>query len=358
MIIAITNDIEKYQTIKKSSQEALITDQIELNKLINDSVTINEYLFSKKECLKVPSKFFKIASIKKTKNYILKTWIEDQKVLNGKKTATKLLQDLKNQFEKLDLKKHKLAIIQVGNDYASSIYIKNKQKLCDQLGIEVIHAHLDENIEESKLIKKIQQFNKNKKIRGILVQLPLPKHINEIKIFNAIDKNKDIDCFHPYNIGEVVLNKQKNIIFPCTPNGCIELLRQYNISVESKNIVVVGRSNIVGKPLSIMLLNQNATVTTCHSKTKNLKTYTQKADILITAIGKANFIDKSFIKQNCICIDVGINRDKNGKLCGDINFKDVYKKVKYITPVPNGVGQMTLIMLIFNFLKLIEINNL
>ncbi len=358
MIIAITDDIQQYQSLKKTRKEILITDQIEFDKLINNSVVINEYLFHKKDSLKIPSKIFKMLSYKKSKNYVLKTWVEDPKILNGKKVANNLLKDLKIKLNNFDLSKHKLAIVQVGDDYASSIYIKNKKKLCHELGIEVLHIHLNGNIDEKELIKQINKLNKNKKIRGILVQLPLPKHINEIEIFNAINKGKDIDCFNPYNVGEVILNKHKNIIFPCTPNGCIELLKQYNINLESKYIVIVGRSNIVGKPLSIMLLNQNATITTCHSKTKNLKEHTKKADILITAIGKANFIDKSFIKQGCICIDVGINRDKDGKLCGDINFKDVYNKIKYISPVPNGVGQMTLIMLIFNFLKLIEINNL
>lgn len=263
----------------------------------------------------------------------------------------KKLIDLKNDLVKKYKKIPTLTIVQVGDIFASNVYIKNKMKLAETLGINCNLLKLSEMISEKELIKEINKLNKNSRVNGILIQSPLPKHINENLIFSTINPDKDVDCFNPINIGKMWINpNQENLLLPCTPLGIIELLEYNKINLESKKVVVVGRSNIVSKPLVSLLLANNATVSICHSKTKNLKEFTQSADIVISAIGQANYFDASYFNDNAIVIDVGINRDKNNKLSGDVDFLDVINKVQKITPVPYGIGPMTLISLFKNLL--------
>ena len=244
----------------------------------------------------------------------------------------------------------------MGNDNASQIYVRNKQKRCLEVGIESEVVHLDENISEKLLLDKIKKLNEDKSINAILVQMPLPKHINSNLIIETISPLKDVDGFHPYNVGKLASNMIPYAV-ACTPSGILKLLNAYNIEIKGKHTVILGRSNIVGRPLSLLLLNNDATLTICHSKTENIKEITNTADILISAIGKANFIDSTFIKKNVCIIDVGINRDENNKLTGDVNFNDVFNKCKFITPVPKGVGPMTIAMLLQNTLNLYKIQN-
>lgn len=263
------------------------------------------------------------------------------KLLNGKEVSENLLKQLKQEIQDKQLHPH-LVVIQVGNDPASSIYVRNKQKAAEKIGIWSETVHVDESITQDKLIKFIYKCNDNPKINGILVQLPLPKHIDEQKILESIWPIKDVDGFHPSNVGKLNIGQQGMI--PSTPAGIMELLKFYNISVKGKHVVIVGRSNIVGKPLAHLLLNEDATVTITHSQTTNLKSLTKQADILIVAIGRAEMITADYVKDNAIVIDVGINRTENG-LKGDVNFNDVKSKVAWITPVPGGVGPMTITML-------------
>lgn len=276
------------------------------------------------------------------------------KIINGKSTSEKIKIELKNEI--FNLKKMgitpKLLIIQVGDNQASNTYVNSKQKLSFELGSITEIKKFSEKISEEELIDNIILANNDKEINGILVQLPLPRHINEDKIISVISSEKDVDCFHNYNVGLLWNSKvDNNLIKPCTPAGIIELLKRNDEQISGKHVVVVGRSNIVGKPVSCLFLLENATVTICHSKTKNLKEITRQADILVAAIGRPKFIDSTFINENCIVIDVGINRDENNKLCGDVNFDDVCNKVRTITPVPGGVGPMTIIMLMNNLIK-------
>lgn len=248
-----------------------------------------------------------------------------------------------------NLESLKLAIIQIGNNYASSIYIKNKIRSCNEFGIDTEVIKLPENIEESKIIQIIKKLNENLNIHGILLQLPIPKNLQIKDILNLIDPNKDVDGFNKLNLGATFVGD--NQLAPCTSKGILYIIKYLNLNVKGANIVILGRSNIVGKPTAIQLINLGATVSICNSKTKNIENYTTNADILIVAIGKARFIKSNMIKKDCVIIDVGINRDENNKICGDVDLEDVIEKVKYITPVPNGVGKMTVAMLIANVLE-------
>lgn len=276
-------------------------------------------------------------------------------IIDGLGISNKIIKDIKNEVDKLKVKP-KLVVILVGNDNASQIYVRNKQKRCLEVGIESEVLHFDENINQTELLDIIQQLNEDTKVNAILVQMPLPEHIDSNLIIEAISPIKDVDGFHPYNVGKLALNMTPYSI-ACTPSGILKLLNAYNIKIEGKHVVIIGRSNIVGRPLSTLLLNNDATVTICHSKTENLKEITNTADILISAIGKSNFINSRFVKKDICIIDVGINRDKNNKLTGDVDFNDVFDKCKFITPVPKGVGPMTIAMLIQNTLDLFHIQN-
>lgn len=276
-------------------------------------------------------------------------------IMDGKKVAEKAYQELKTRINKLKENNiiPTLAVIIVGNDEASQIYVRNKAKMCEKLEIGSKIIECDDNISEAELKNIIEELNEDKDIHGILIQAPLPKRLDALKIFNLVKKEKDVDGFNNYNVGALNLNQDGFI--PCTVKGIIKILEFYNIDITGKHVVVVGRSNIVGKPLANYLINHDATVTVCHSKTINLSEMTKQADILISATGKANLIDSNFIKENAIVIDVGINRDRN-KLCGDINFEDVKNKASFITPVPGGVGPMTIAMLMENVVEAAEKN--
>lgn len=276
-------------------------------------------------------------------------------IIDGLSYANKIINDIKYEVNKLKVKP-KLVVILVGNDNASQIYVKNKQKRCLEVGIESEVLHFDEKIKQDKLLDIIKQLNEDISVNAILVQMPLPSHINSNLIIETISPLKDVDGFHPYNVGKLALNMTPYSV-ACTPCGILKLLNAYNIEIKGKHVVIIGRSNIVGRPLALLLLNNDATVTVCHSKTENLKQITQTADILISAIGKAHFINSTFIKENAVIIDVGINRDKNNKLTGDVDFNDVFEKCNFITPVPKGVGPMTIAMLLQNTLDLYKTQN-
>ena len=241
-----------------------------------------------------------------------------------------------------------LAVILVGNNPASAVYVRNKHKACLEVGINSYEITMPEETTEDELLSKIDELNENPDVHGILVQLPLPKHISEEKVINRISPAKDVDAFHPTNVGKIVAGKYD--FLPCTPAGIMELLHFYNVDISGKECVVIGRSNIVGKPMALLLLAENGTVTVCHSRTKELKEVTRRADILVVAIGKANFVTADMVKDGAVVIDVGINRTEDGKLCGDVNFSEVEPKASKITPVPGGVGPMTITMLLKNTL--------
>lgn len=275
------------------------------------------------------------------------------KIIDGKKTAQKIRSELKLEIQNLKIKPE-LRVILVGNNPASQIYVKNKEKYASEVGIKSETIRLPEDITEEKLLKQIKKLNKDKHINGILVQLPLPSHINEFSVINAIAPERDVDGFTIYNKG--LLSIGKPALTPCTPLGIIELLKQYKIKIASKNAVVIGRSNIVGKPMAQLLLNEDATVTICHSKTKNLAKMTANADILISAVGKPKFIGKKYVKKGATVIDVAMNRDtKNNRWVGDVDFDNVSKVAKFITPVPGGVGPMTIAMLLKNTVQAYKI---
>lgn len=269
-------------------------------------------------------------------------------IINGKEISQAMKEELKVKVDKLkkDGTMITLAVVQVGSDKASSVYVSNKKKACEYIGLGSMSYELDENTTEIELLELVENLNNREDINGILVQLPLPKHINEDRIINAIAPCKDVDGFHPMNVGALCLGGKGFV--SCTPAGIIQLLKRSNIEIEGKECVVVGRSNIVGKPMSMLLLKENGTVTICHSKTKDLKEVTKRADILIVAIGKPKFITKEYVKDGAVVIDVGIHRDANNKLCGDVDFDDVVETVSAITPVPGGVGPMTIAMLMTN----------
>ena len=248
-----------------------------------------------------------------------------------------------------------LAVIIVGNDSASRIYVNNKKKACADTGIYSEEYALPEDTSEEMLIELIKQLNKKAQINGILVQLPLPKHISESAVIEAIDPSKDVDAFHAENTGRIMSGNYRYL--PCTPAGILEILDYYKIDCTGKHCVIIGRSNIVGKPTAMMMLKRNATVTVCHSKTENLKDICKTADILVVAIGKAKFVTADMVKQGAVVVDVGINRDENGKLSGDVAFDEVKEKASFITPVPGGVGPMTISMLLKNTITATRIQN-
>lgn len=272
-------------------------------------------------------------------------------ILNGKLVAEKIRHKLKNDVQ--DLKKDgikpKLAVIMVGDDPSSKIYVRNKSIACNEIGIDYEEFLLDLDTTMEELLQLIDKLNNDKSINGILLQSPIPKGLDINEAFKAINPDKDVDGFNPCNVGKLCLGQDTFI--SCTPYGIVKLLEEYGINIEGKDAVVVGRSNIVGKPMMQCLLNKNATVTVCHSKTIKLERATKKADILVVAIGKPKFITKDMVKDGAVVIDVGINRDENGKICGDVDFDGVSEVASYITPVPGGVGPMTIAMLMNNIVK-------
>jgi len=275
-------------------------------------------------------------------------------IIDGKRISTEIKDELKAYAAQLKEqgKEVTLAVIQVGQDPASSIYVRNKKLACEYIGIHSLSYEMEESISEEELLELIGKLNGDDSVSGILVQLPLPNHICEKKILNAIDSKKDVDCFHPQNVGK--MNLGESGFLPCTPAGIIELLKRSNIEIAGKECVVVGRSNIVGKPVSILMLQENATVTIAHSRTKDLREVTKRADILIVAVGKPRMIDDSYIKDGAVIIDVGIHRGEDRKMCGDVDYDKVFDKCSAITPVPGGVGPMTIAMLMKNCLSTAE----
>ncbi len=274
-------------------------------------------------------------------------------ILDGRETAKKITEKLRLEVEKLDVKPT-LAVIIIGCNPASKVYVKNKEKKALEIGFNSIVIELDENITKDELEKTIKELNEDKNVNGILLQLPLPKHLNEKDFLDLIDPKKDVDGFSSYNSGKLLKNDSPYAI-PCTPKGIIRLLDEYNIDIEGRVSTVIGRSNIVGKPVSILLLNRNSTVIMTHTKTKNLEHFTKSADILICAAGKKEMIKKEMIKENAVIIDVGITRDIDGRLKGDVDFDDTKDKASYITPVPGGIGPMTIAMLMENTYELYKI---
>lgn len=272
-------------------------------------------------------------------------------IIDGKEIAAKKKVEIASEVQKLkDLGiTPGLAVILVGNNHASRTYVTNKEKTCRDLGMHSVLIELPEMATQEELLTKIEELNGDPAIHGILVQLPLPKHIDETKVIESISPLKDVDGFHPINIGRMMTGQ--DAFLPCTPYGIMVLLEEMGISVAGKHVVVVGRSNIVGKPVGQLFLNQHATVTYCHSKTTDLQYHTSQADILVAAVGIANFINADHVKEGAVVIDVGINRNEAGKLCGDVAFDEVSQKAGFITPVPKGVGPMTITMLMYNTLK-------
>lgn len=272
-------------------------------------------------------------------------------IIDGKLVTAKIREEIKNEsaaFEKETGIKPGLAVIIVGDDPASQVYVRNKGKACEEVGFYSEIHRLPAETTEEELLSLVHSLNENEKIHGILVQSPLPKHLDEALIVNNIRYEKDVDAFHPVNVGKIMIGDYN--FLPCTPAGVMELLKAYDIDVCGKEVAVVGRSNIVGKPQAMLMLHANATVTICHSRTKNLKEVLNRADVVVMAIGKAKFLTADMIKEGAVVIDVGMNRDENGKLCGDVDFEECEKKASYITPVPGGVGPMTITMLMKNTL--------
>ena len=272
-------------------------------------------------------------------------------IINGKELAAKIRLNLKEEVERLKEQNifPKLAVIMVGNDKASEVYVRNKSKACNEIGIEFEEFLLPEETKREELLNLIQTLNERVDVHGILLQSPIPKHLDIREAFNTIDYRKDVDGFHPINVGKLAIGE--NSFVSCTPAGVMRMLKEYNIDVEGKRAVVIGRSNIVGKPLIQLLLNANATVTTCHSKTQNIAELTKQADILVAALGKPKFVGKEMVKEGAVVIDVGINRTEEGKIVGDVDFENVEPLTSYITPVPGGVGPMTIAMLMENVVK-------
>ena len=267
--------------------------------------------------------------------------------LDGKALAEKMRAQIREETESL-ARRPTLAVILVGEDPASQVYVRNKEKDCDECGILSQGYRLPAQTSEAQLLELIDVLNENDRVDGILVQLPLPEHISQEKVLHAIRPDKDVDAFHPFYVGKIVTGEQG--FLPCTPAGVMALLREYEIDIAGKDCVVVGRSNIVGKPMALLLLRENGTVTICHSKTAHLSEVTVRADILVSAVGKTGFITGDMVKEGAVVVDVAMNRDAEGKLCGDCVFDEVEKKASYITPVPGGVGPMTRLVLMQNTL--------
>ena len=271
-------------------------------------------------------------------------------IIDGKAVSASVRERIKNEVEALKNmgKETGLAVIIVGNDPASKVYVNNKKKGCEQVGINSYEYALPEETTTQELLQLINRLNSDTKVDGILCQLPLPAHIDEKTVINSIAPEKDVDAFHPVNTGHIMIGDYS--FLPCTPAGIIEMLKFYGIEISGKECVVIGRSNIVGKPMAMLLLQNNGTVTVCHSKTENLAEVTRRADILVAAVGKANFVTPDMVKDGAVVIDVGVNRNAQGKLCGDADFENIKDKCSYITPVPGGVGPMTITMLLNNTL--------
>lgn len=269
-------------------------------------------------------------------------------IIDGKKVSQEIKDEVKEKVAALKAKgiETTLAVIQVGNDPASTVYVGNKKKACEYTGIRSLAYEIPEETTEEELLELVHSLNDRDDVDGILVQLPLPKHIDEDRIIQAISPAKDVDGFHPQSVGALSIGEPGFV--SCTPAGIIELLKRYNIQIDGKECVIIGRSNIVGKPVSMLLLRENGTVTVCHSHTSDLKEVAKRADILIVAIGKAKFVTADYIKEGAAVIDVGMDRDENGKLCGDVDFESAVEKAGAITPVPGGVGPMTIAMLMNN----------
>lgn len=272
-------------------------------------------------------------------------------IIDGKELAKHIREELKEEVKELKNAEiyPKLAVIMVGDDPASKVYVRNKSRACEDVGIEYEEYLLPSKTTREELLELIEKLNNDERVHGILVQSPLPEGLDANEAFRTILPKKDVDGFHPVNVGKLSLNQ--DCFVSCTPYGIIKMLEAYNVPIEGANAVIIGRSNIVGKPLAQCLLNKNATVTICHSKTKNLKEITKKADILIAAIGKPKFVTEDMVKENATVIDVGINRNEEGKLVGDTDFENIKEKVSFITPVPGGVGPMTIAMLMYNVVK-------
>ena len=270
------------------------------------------------------------------------------KILSGKIVSARVKDELKKEVEELSQrgKQTGLAVVLVGDDSASKVYVRNKEKACEEVGIYSEVHRLSANTSEEELLKLINELNENDKIDGILVQLPLPKHLDDKVIIDNIKPEKDVDAFHPSNVGKIMIGDYD--FLPCTPAGIMELIHESGVEVDGKTCVVIGRSNIVGKPMSMLLLHENGTVTTCHSHTKNLAEVTKSADILVAAVGIPKYVKADMLKPGAVVIDVGMDRDENGKLCGDVDFNEVEPVAGAITPVPGGVGPMTIAMLMRN----------
>ena len=272
-------------------------------------------------------------------------------LIDGKELARKIRMGLKDEVAELKVKgiNPKLAVIMVGDDKASKVYVKSKSKACEEIGIEYEEFLMDADTTMEKLLGLIDDLNNRQDIHGILLQSPIPINLDINQAFNKIDYRKDVDGFHPINVGKLTIGE--DCFISCTPYGVTKMLEAYDIDVQGKNVVIIGRSNIVGKPLIQCMLKKNGTVTVCHSKTQNIKDITKNADILIAALGKAKFVTEDMVKDGAVIIDVGINRNEDGKLVGDVDFENVEKKASYITPVPGGVGPMTIAMLMTNVVK-------
>ena len=275
-------------------------------------------------------------------------------LIDGKLISTQIKDELKEEVTQLREQGITpcLAVIQVGNDPASSVYVNNKKKACAYIGIESLSYELEDGVTQEELLGIIEELNQNEMVHGILVQLPLPRHIDENAVIEAIAPSKDVDGFHPETVGHMCIGTRG--FLPCTPAGIIQLLKRSDIEIEGKECVSVGRSKIVGKPMAMLLLRENGTVTITHSRTKDLKEVTKRADILVVAIGKPRFITKEFVKDGAVVIDVGIHRNEKNQLCGDVDFDDVVEKVSAITPVPGGVGPMTIAMLMNNCVETVR----
>ena len=279
-------------------------------------------------------------------------------LIDGKQVSAKVKEQVRQETETLFQKYGKrpgLAVVIVGNDPASRVYVNNKKKACETVGFQSFEYALPEDTTQEELLELVETLNVDKNVNGILVQLPVPKQIDDKAIINAISAQKDVDAFHPENVGRIMIGEYA--FLPCTPAGVMELIDSTGTEISGKRCVVIGRSNIVGKPMAMLLLHRSGTVTICHSRTQNLSEITREADILVAAVGKANFVTGDMVKEGAVVIDVGMNRLENGKLCGDVNFAEVEPKASYITPVPGGVGPMTIAMLMKNTLTAFKTQN-
>lgn len=276
------------------------------------------------------------------------------KIIDGKAISAAIKEEIKEKVSQLNAegKVVTLAVVQVGNDPASTVYVRNKKRGCEYVGIRSLSYELPEETTEEELLQLIAELNQKEEVNGILVQLPLPSHIDEDKVIQAISPDKDVDGFHPQSVGALCIG-QKGFV-SCTPAGIIQLLKRSGVSIEGKECVILGRSNIVGKPMSLLMLRENATVTIAHSRTKNLKEVCRRADILIVAIGKPKMVTAEYVKEGAVVIDVGINRTEDNKLCGDVDFESVFPICEAITPVPGGVGPMTIAMLLYNCVESVK----